>query len=124
MSANGTCPLCGGNMKAWNGDGERACDTCGWPEIGPDEALRMLQEFVDEAYAGMGVANRGHGKCKARLDDGSEYPPQCDAWVRVHDDVIRTDREDEFLERMKKKAAGAWSLGLNGTRRYLKVTFW
>ena len=110
-------------METWNGDGERACDTCGWPEITPTQSLGILQDIVTEVYAGMGVENRGHGKCRARLDDGSEYPPQCDAWVRVHDYVHRMGREDEFLERLKKRVNGAWGLKFNGTRRYVKVTF-
>ena len=106
-------------MEEWNGDGETVCDTCGWPEQMPDQAMKILQENADEVCRSMGVDNRGPRRCRARLDKKDLFM----ARVKVPDAVSQSGRGPEFLRRLNKQCGGVWGMSLNDSSSYVKVEF-
>lgn len=106
-------------MEVWNGDGETQCDTCGWPEQMPDQALKVLQENTDEVCRNMGVDNRGPSRCRARLDKKDLLT----ARVKIPESVSKSGRGPEFIRRLHKSCGGVWKMQLNNSSSYVKVEF-
>lgn len=78
--------------------------------------VRLLQEYVDEPLAEIGVSSRGHDRVKAKLD---RTDPVNKAWVRAHGltDTVEFASHLASLARRQGRC-----VTLNGTRRYLMVT--